>query len=296
MICDNEKMTIAIVVTFQPDFSKLRICLESLLLQVSFIILIKNSHERFDIQNLADSQKIRVIQLDKNYGIAFAQNRGIEKAVELGAEWILLSDQDSVFPDDYIQKMLFIAEHTSLQHIAALAPVFYDEIKNEYAGIMQGKTKKIVPESGHIYKIAHTISSGMVIPVTALQKCGLMREDFFIDFVDNEWCWRAISCGLNIYCFTDVVIRHRLGDNLKKHFGIKIVRRLPVRFYYIIRNGYYLLHHTKYLHGCDRIRFSLFMKRKVFEALLIFRFKKRRFVFAGIKNGKCGKLIPFEEI
>ena len=49
-------MTVAIVVTFQPDFSKLRICLESLLLQVSFIILIKNSPERFDIQNLADSQ------------------------------------------------------------------------------------------------------------------------------------------------------------------------------------------------------------------------------------------------
>ncbi|HIW35787.1 MAG TPA: glycosyltransferase family 2 protein [Candidatus Treponema faecavium] len=290
-------MTIAIVVTFKPDFSKLRICLESLLLQVSFIILIKNSPERFDIQNLADSQKIRVIQLDKNYGIAFAQNRGIEKAVELGAEWILLSDQDSVFSDDYIQKMFFIAEHNSLQHIAALAPVFYDEIKNEYAGIMQGKTKKIVPESGHIYKVAHTISSGMLIPVTALQKCGLMREDFFIDFVDNEWCWRAFSCGLNIYCLADVVIHHHLGDRMEKCLGLNIVYRSLFRFYYIIRNGYYLLRHTEYLKGKDKFLFHLLMYKKIIEVLLLNHFDKtsRLVVRKAVHNGKKGNLIPYEE-
>lgn len=285
----------AVVVLYKTTEKKLCALLESLSLQCDKIIIVKNDVQKYPV--LDSFANVEVLELGCNTGIAFAQNRGIEKSVELGAEWILLSDQDSVFPDDYIQKMLFIAEHNSLQHIAALAPVFYDEIKNEYAGIMQGKTKKIVPESGHIYKMAHAIASGMLIPVTALQKCGLMREDFFIDFVDNEWCWRAISCGLNIYCLADVVIHHQLGDRMEKRFGLNIVYRSLFRFYYIIRNGYYLLYHTDYLKGKDRFLFWLLMQKKKAEVLLLNRFDSasRAVVRSAVRNGKAGQFVSYEE-
>ena len=290
-------MTVAIVVTFQPDFSKLRICLESLLLQVSFIILIKNSPERFDIQNLADSQKIRVIQLDKNYGIAYAQNRGIEKALSLDADWILLSDQDTVYPPDYVSSMLESARKNTLQNIGGLVPVVFDEISGRRVPVMLEKMKGAVPPVSGCLKVAHAVASGMLIPVTALQKCGLMREDFFIDFVDNEWCWRAASCGLNIYCLADVVIHHQLGDRMEKRFGLNIVYRSLFRFYYIIRNGYYLLYHTDYLKGQDRFLFWLLMQKKKAEVLLLNRFDSasRAVVRSAVRNGKAGQFISYEE-
>ena len=76
-------MTTAILVTYNPDFSKLQKCVFSLLQQVEKIIIVKNSSENLDFDDFSQ-EKIFQIQLDKNYGIAYAQNRGIEKGIEFG--------------------------------------------------------------------------------------------------------------------------------------------------------------------------------------------------------------------
>lgn len=286
---------LAVVVLYETAEKKLCALLQSLSLQCDKIIIVKNDVQKYPV--LDSFANVEVLELGCNTGIAFAQNQGIKKALEFGGQWILLSDHDSVYPPDYVQNMIRLTKKNGLQNIAALTPVFYDEVKCEFAGIMTGKTKKIMPQASRIYKVAHAIASGTLIPAAALQKCGLMREDFFIDFVDYEWCWRAASCGLNIYCLADVVIHHQLGDRMEKRFGLNIVYRSLFRFYYIIRNGYYLLRHTGYLKGKDRFLFWLLMKKKIMEVLLLNYFDKnsRLVVRKAVRNGKKGNLLPYEE-
>jgi rhamnosyltransferase len=50
-----------------------------------------------------------------------------------------------------------------------------------------------------VWEVDHVIASGCLIPATALQAVGWMREDFFIDWVDTEWCLRARDRGYRIY-------------------------------------------------------------------------------------------------
>ena len=283
----------AVLVSYKPDLKLLTDVVASLIHQVDSVIVVDNGNTEFS----SAFDNCIVIHLNANFGIAYAQNRGIEKALKAGADWILLSDQDTVYPPDYVSSMLESARKNTLQNIGGLVPVVFDEISGRRVPVMLEKMKGAVPPVSGCLKVAHAVASGTLIPADALQKCGLMREDFFIDFVDHEWCWRAASCGLNIYCLADVVIHHQLGDRMEKRFGLNIVYRSLFRFYYIIRNGYYLLYHTDYLKGQDRFLFWLLMQKKKAEVLLLNRFDSasRAVVRSAVRNGKAGQFISYEE-
>lgn len=286
---------VAVVVLYFADGKKLSSLLKSICHQCKIIIIVKNDNADYPV--LGEFGNVVVLDLKRNYGIAYAQNRGIEKALELGAKWILLSDQDTLYPQDYIKNMLISVERNKLENIGAVTPSFYDEVKKQFAPIMVGKTKKMIPTSGQIYKITHSISSGTIVPVSTFRVAGLMKEELFIDFVDNEWFWRLLKYNLNIYCISDIVIHHQLGDKVEKKLGIKIVSRSLFRFYYIIRNGYFLLEHTDYLKGRDRFLFFLLMKKKIVEVLMLNNFneKSRTLVKEAIKNGKYSNFIVYDK-
>jgi rhamnosyltransferase len=286
---------IAVIVLYNAKESVIRSLHQSLVNQVGKVIFVKN--DDCSSEWISSLDKTLLIDLKKNMGIAYAQNRGIENAIKLGAEWILFSDQDTIYPHDYILRMFDIAIAKGIENIGALTPVFYDEVKKQYAKIMLTKTKAVLPELGKIYEVAHSISSGTLVPVKVIQKVGLMREELFIDFVDFEWCWRLEKKGLKIYCLSTVVIHHQLGDSLKKISGIKVVSRKLFRFYYIIRNGYYLIT-AGYLTGRDCFLYQVLMLKKIFEATLLNNFSREsiRVVRKAIYNGKHSNFTRYEDL
>jgi rhamnosyltransferase len=286
---------ISIIVVYNAKESAIRSLHQSLVNQVDNLIFVKNDNSNSEwISRLLHSF---LIDLKKNMGIAYAQNRGIETAIKLGAEWVLFSDQDTVYPNDYIFRIFNTVLDKGLENIGALTPVFYDEVKKQYAKIMLTKTKAVFPELGKIYEVAHSISSGTLVPIKVIQKVGLMKEELFIDFVDFEWCWRLEKKGLKIYCLSAVVIHHQLGDSLKNIAGIKVVSRKLFRFYYIIRNGYYLIT-AGYLNGRDYFLYQILMLKKIFETILLNNFSKEsiRVVRKAIYNGRHSNFTRYEDL
>ncbi len=59
---------------------------------------------------------------------------------------------------------------------------------------------------------------------------GLMREEFFVDYVDTEWELRAKTFGLEIYGVFSAQMRHHLGVRPLFFWG-KIPVHAPNRFY-----------------------------------------------------------------
>ena len=113
---------IVVIVTYNPNISQLKACVASLLPQVEKIIIVKNSDERLDAADF-QNEKIVQVQLDGNYGIAYAQNKGVEKAKELNAELLLFSDQDTIYPNNFsVSIKEKIKEYPSK---IIYAPVFY---------------------------------------------------------------------------------------------------------------------------------------------------------------------------
>ena len=227
----------AIIVTCNPNLSQLKACVSSLLPQVEKIIIVKNSSEKLDFPEFKN-EKIIQIQLEKNFGIAYAQNRGIEKSIELGSEWILLSDQDTVFPENYVVD--FEKKIKSFGKSKIYAPTFFNEVKNQKEPVSVSMLKSVVQSGSDAVKVLHAISSGMIFCKEDFQKIGGMKEELFIDYVDFEFCWRARKIGIETLCFPDISIHHLLGDSYKKVFGKKITLRSDFRYFYMLRNGFYL--------------------------------------------------------
>lgn len=255
----NEKSTkqntyiFAVVVTYFPTAETFLPLMTELLRQTNQIIVVDNSDAKNDDMigdMLAGSElsmeSVSVIRCNENLGIAAALNIGIKIALREGCSHILLSDQDSLPSPDMVVSLLTVYKKLSLQgiRVAAVGPTFI----NLHTGINPFHTRlpgyfyyksqlatKIKPNVDALY----VITSGALIPSKALKDVGLMREDFFIDQVDIEWCFRARAKGYRVFGTEQAIMHHRMGDScLRVWYGgwRQECEYSPLRIYYQFRN------------------------------------------------------------
>jgi len=290
---------IAIIVIFYPDKKHLEILIKNLICQVDKIILVDNtpvgnkcSHNEV-IQNFESHMEF--IPLNDNFGIAKAQNIGIKRAVELFADFILLSDQDTFFPDDYIQKMVYDINYIDFNETAAIVPLFKDinQAKSSNKGFMLFTLygwKRFFPEQG-LYEVDQAISSGKIINSKLIESIGLMNESLFMDWVDYEWCWRARH-RYKIIGNANVTISHLLGDSAVSIGFRDINLRPPIRSYYITRNAIYLALYSTSLDFIHKVTLLIKSTRYVvgFPIFCEPHFKQFIFTMKGVIDGLRAKL------
>jgi rhamnosyltransferase len=88
-----------------------------------------------------------------------------------------------------------------------------------------------------LVEVDYLIASGILIRVSVLDKVGLMRSDFFIDYIDIEWGLRAKHFGFDSFGVCAAHMEHQLGDAPIHWFGRKIPMHSPLRHYYHVRNA-----------------------------------------------------------
>ena len=237
----HQPQVFCVIVAYRPRERVLRAVLDSISGQAAHVIVVDNTERGTPPPDVAPA---RYLPLGQNMGIGAAQNKGIALALSEGADYIWLSDQDTIYPPGFLSRMLAAAATCNARGIrfAALAPAFFDTLAGQVRPfIRHAPFIRAFPPPPGPTPVADAIASGTLIPAEALRSVGLMREDLFIDWVDIEWCWRARNLhGLQVVGIGDVVIQHALGDGLVAFRGRKITMRSPLRHYYIIRNAIYL--------------------------------------------------------
>lgn len=280
-----------VLVTFNPDLPLLNNVLSSISDQVRKVYVVDNSPVPFTDTGALLFANLEIIYLNENKGIAFAQNIGIKKSLEDSSDYILLSDQDTVYPNCFIENMMSNVG----DDFAAISPLFNDinqkSINQGFVAKGFFGFKKIYPTSG-LHEVFQTIASGCILNTRYLDDIGLMNENLFIDWVDIEWCWRASYKGYKLLGNADVIILHQLGDG-SINLGFREINiRSPFRHYFITRNAFYLAFNCKEL--SVRHRVVLFLKS--FRYLLAFpilskpHFKHLKYTFKGFYHALLGQL------
>lgn len=238
---------ISIIISYNPNYSSISNLAEQLTKSCEEVIIIDNNSEQELSKSLLQLSKCIVLRLSDNFGIAFAQNMGIKKAIELGASHILFFDQDSKISNNFVDDLISDYKKISVENtkIAAIGPRFIDENKGFYFPALRfnkhGLIDKISVENiSSPVEVSFLISSGTLVSVEALNDIGLMREEFFIDFVDTEWCFRALSKGYKIYMSERAVMKHSIGDDTLKIYKFNIPVHSGFRRYYRIRNLFFM--------------------------------------------------------
>lgn len=243
-----EGKNFSLVVTYKPDRTKLLDLVKTLIFSKFNVILIDNASNDDFFEIFSEfSDSILCIKLSSNEGLAKAQNIGIMKVIDLGADKIIFFDQDSKIDNHFLNNLILDFNELSIyeEEIAAIGPRFKDENKGFFFPALKfnnyGLIDKISVENiKSPIEVSFLISSGTLVSVSCLKEIGFMKEEFFIDYVDTEWCFRAISKGYKLFMSEKAIMEHSVGDDTIKLLNFKIPVHSGYRRYYRIRNLFFM--------------------------------------------------------
>lgn len=237
---------VSVVVTYNPEKERLNALLSNALPQVSCLVIVDNGSNSAVlewIRELVVPERVALIELGTNLGIAAAQNVGIKYARQLRAAFVLLFDHDSI-PEQQMVKVLMNTLLSKVEQgikIAAVGPRYFDERQNNPPPFIEVRGLRVVRHScsgrQDCVPVSYVIASGSLIPVTTLDVVGDMREDLFIDYVDIEWGLRAAAMGYQTFGVCNALMQHDLGDAPLTFMRRSIPLHSPLRHYYLFRNA-----------------------------------------------------------
>lgn len=263
------------IVLFNPDIERLEENISAISPQVGSLILVDNGSKNIDdIKKLiAGYGNITYIRNDDNYGIAKALDQIINKADELGAEWALTLDQDTVCEPDIIEKYDTFTKRAK-DNVAIITSKYKDRSVEVDFGMTQ-----------EYEKVSFCITSGAFNNVRCIKAVGGFDEKLFIDMVDYDICYALTRNGYKIIRLNYTGFLHEVGRSTsKKFFGkdIIIFNHSPLRKYYWVRNSIYLK--RKYKLG---FRSDVRVVKRMIQTLLYEndKFHKLKSMFKGVADG-----------
>lgn len=242
----SESRYAIVVVTYFPDSDTLNQldCMADL---ADCLFIVDNTPGRADFGRLQNSHVVTKYE-DGNQGLAKALNDGVFLAGSHGYQNIFLFDQDSKPDKHFFKSMLNFKRRieNEIENCAFCVPSFYDRNSESYSTFPLVTAFTVQHRCCHqiepFYenKALIAITSGTLISFDRFKQIGPFPEDYFIDFIDNEYCLRAARKNLCVAVNCDAMLNHAIGLREKKQlFGLQIKpnHHSSKRRYYIARNG-----------------------------------------------------------
>ncbi|MDR3470279.1 MAG: glycosyltransferase family 2 protein [Devosia sp.] len=276
----------AVIVTYEPEPRALERLLDRLASEVGEVIVVDNG-SAFDVAGLLavrSRAQERLLPLGSNFGIAAAQNRGIEAARAAGADAVILFDQDSLPPTGMLATLAAALAmlQTTGRKPAAVGPVPIDARLSPRRAEASETTGPLA--------VDHLIASGCLIPLPILDDVGPMREELFIDYVDIEWCLRAAAHGYRCYRVPAARMAHEFGSPLTV-LGHAYASHSPMRHYYLFRNSAWLWQQVSIPWGWRLKTAPRIISRLAFNALFAKPHRQQwRMMLRGLRDGFAGRL------
>lgn len=228
----------AVVVTYFPDLHFPE-RLDRIRDQVVKTIIVDNTDSTDAIPALKaiHGTDIEIIRNKENLGIGQALNQGLKRAIELGYGWAVTFDQDSWIRPNLVSTLLDIYAQQPKPELVGIVGCNF-QLKN--TGTSPHKTEM----NGLLFiETEAVITSGSLMPLAVFSATGPFRSDFFIDFVDHEYCLRLRKLGYRVVMAVAPLMIQPLGDASTYRLGgtagipFVLTNRSPLRRYYMTRNG-----------------------------------------------------------
>lgn len=151
----------------------------------------------------------------ENLGVSGAYNRAAAFATEHGAEWLLLLDQDTSLPPEFLTNMLEYAQRLASQHrIAAVAPTVMMGASHISPKITVRGGRSIDPPPGFIGEERRElvlVNTGLLLRLESLSQIGGFDPDFWLDFSDRYLCHMLARHGSSVWLASDLQLEHHVS-------------------------------------------------------------------------------------
>ena len=161
---------------------------------------------------------VKLFSNAENLGFAGGCNIGLRHALEHGADFVLLLNNDAVPPLDLLSKL--VAGAASLPRAGILTPTaaYAGQPQRWWptAGYCHRVTNDYVmlhPEELHPHRplpVDYVFGTAMFIRRQVLKQVGLLDERYFMYYEDMDFCKRAVQKGWELYVLPDAMILHHV--------------------------------------------------------------------------------------
>ena len=240
-----------VVILYHPNVAKTLENMASYANQLDKFYILDNSEqacftgiEAFTHLNVP----IEYIATGVNEGISKRLNQAAHKAIQDGFDFLLTMDQDSCFEKGAFAKYKILVKNHHL--------VEYNKVDRVAQFGVNSDPKHIEVSEKPLFT-NNLITSGTILDLLIFQRVGDFDENLFIDFVDVEYYLRAAYLGYENIIFPNIIMQHslgflKMGRSFKNFKKSPRILHSPIRVYYIIRNGWYMLFRVKLIHKKER--------------------------------------------
>jgi rhamnosyltransferase len=221
----SKKNIAAVVILYQPS-PDVEANVNSWADQVDLVLLIDNSEGDEPspvVAEIASRGNSILMRNGSNEGVARALNIAADTAAARGYKFLLTMDQDSRAEPDMVSHMVACMEKDWQGPVGLVSPRYLDGVR-PVPDALEACCEVMIP-----------LTSGSLLNLGAYGVAGPFRDDFFIDFVDNEYCLRLRKHAQKVVRANKAFLHHRVGD--ARCIGPFVVtHHSPLRRYYKTRN------------------------------------------------------------
>lgn len=165
------------------------------------------------------------IENRRNLGVAAGYNTGIRAALDLGADYVVLCNNDIVVEPGFTAALLGAFEANPEAGIVCPVILYYDQPDRIWfartaqhprlfytRNPWRARPFSSVPlRLGDVYSSAFVPTCATMISRHALETVGLLDERFFFGHDDVDWCLRARRRGFDCAVVARPLVRHKVS-------------------------------------------------------------------------------------
>jgi hypothetical protein len=219
-------------------------CLESLAsldYPESEVVVIDNASSDGSVAAIHQAYpNIKVIETGQNLGYAEGNNVGLRYALETGADYILLLNNDTTVAADFLFRLIEATEADPEIGVAGPTIYYFDHpnvIWSAGGAIdwQRGQTAMLELDETDVGQFGSTprqvdFVSGcaLLIKRSVVERVGLLDARFFMYYEETEWCHRLRRAGYQILHVPQAKIWHKISSTARE--------ASPQVHYYMTRN------------------------------------------------------------
>ncbi len=205
-------------------------CVDSLkvITQTKFKIIVvdnkstDNSFERLK-RNL--DKDVILIEAESNNGFSAGNNIGIKYAMEHGAKYVLLLNNDTIINEDFLTPMLEFSKKNNncgciscrINYNDERNKIWYDggNFNYYFCRTDHNNFNKEYSKYTGFNETKFVSGCCMLLPINVIEKIGLMDERYFLYVEDTEYCLRIKQNGYKLYWDSNHKIYHKVSSSTK---------------------------------------------------------------------------------
>jgi GT2 family glycosyltransferase len=218
------------------------------------VLVVDNGSDRVLYEQLQNTLPpvVHLLRSEENLGFAAGNNLGLRLALDRGADYALVINNDTIIDPAMIGQLVAAAE--AQPEAGLLGPIIY--YLNEpdlvwFAGYrfshgiyILRRGLRLAPPLRSVEEVDFVSGCGMLMRRAMLERVGLFSGEYFMYYEDLDLCFRVKAAGFKILCVTGAQMWHAVSASTGG-------AESPLKQYYQVKSS--LIFYRKHSHGFKRV-------------------------------------------